>query len=93
MIKRNIRACFSWFVFLLYVISALVQVHPWTSSQVTHVGYVQMPIRLEQTLGQHPGHSFREEPFTSSRADTGTEISVAGWSQNDPASHSSHREE
>nr|XP_034572567.1 uncharacterized protein LOC117837093 [Setaria viridis]XP_034572568.1 uncharacterized protein LOC117837093 [Setaria viridis]XP_034572569.1 uncharacterized protein LOC117837093 [Setaria viridis]XP_034572570.1 uncharacterized protein LOC117837093 [Setaria viridis]XP_034572571.1 uncharacterized protein LOC117837093 [Setaria viridis]XP_034572572.1 uncharacterized protein LOC117837093 [Setaria viridis]XP_034572573.1 uncharacterized protein LOC117837093 [Setaria viridis]TKV93829.1 hypothetical p len=34
-----------------------------------------------------------EEPFTSSRADTGTEIPVVGRLQNEPANPSSHREE
>ncbi|TKW06476.1 hypothetical protein SEVIR_7G243600v4 [Setaria viridis] len=69
------------------------EVHPCLSSQLTHVGNVQKPIHLEQTLGQCLRHSFRKEPFTSSRADTGTEIHVAGRSQNEPASPSSHREE
>ncbi|KAF8670291.1 hypothetical protein HU200_050832 [Digitaria exilis] len=38
-------------------------------------------------------NSFREEPFTSSGADTGTENPVEGRLQNKPANPSSHRKE
>ncbi|CAN6269211.1 unnamed protein product [Urochloa humidicola] len=69
------------------------EVWPWLSSQLTHVGQVQKPIHSEQTLGHHRRHSFREEPFTSSRVDTGTEIPVVGRVQNEPANHLSHRQE
>ncbi|OEL36510.1 hypothetical protein BAE44_0002474 [Dichanthelium oligosanthes] len=69
------------------------QVRPRPSSQSTHVGHVQKHSHLEQTHGHRQGYSFREEPFTSSRADTGTEIPVVGRLQNEPANPSSHREE
>ncbi|CAD6262361.1 unnamed protein product [Miscanthus lutarioriparius] len=69
------------------------EVCPGPSSQLTHARYIQRPIHLEQTHGQHPRHSFREEPFTSSRADTGTEIPVVGRLQNEPADPLSQRQE
>jgi hypothetical protein len=69
------------------------QVCPGPSSQLTHARYIQRPIHLEKTHGQHPRHSFREEPFTSSGADTGTEIPVVGRLQNEPAVPLSQREE
>lgn len=69
------------------------EVCPGPSSQLTHARYIQRPIHLEQTHGQHPRHSFREEPFTSSGADTGTEIPVVGRLQNEPADPLSQREE
>ncbi|XP_062184435.1 uncharacterized protein LOC133888273 isoform X3 [Phragmites australis] len=69
------------------------QVRTGLSSQSTHAEPVQKPIHSEQTHGQRPGHSFREEPFSSFRADTGPKIPVAGRLQNEPANPSSRREE
>lgn len=69
------------------------QVCPRPSSQLTHAGYIQKPIHLEQTHGQHLRHSFREESFTSSKADIGAEIPVVGRLQNEPDDPLSQREE
>ncbi|WVZ87049.1 hypothetical protein U9M48_033747 [Paspalum notatum var. saurae] len=72
------------------VISVTEQVCPGPSSQLTHAGPFQKVIQPEQTHGQLLRHSIREDPFTSSRAETGTGIPLMGRLENEPANPLSH---
>ncbi|KAL6843883.1 hypothetical protein ACP4OV_026454 [Aristida adscensionis] len=63
------------------------------SGQSTRAGQVQNSTHSEKTYGQCPGHSFREDSFSSFRAGTGMDILGGGRLRNESANPSSHREE
>ncbi|KAM0903571.1 hypothetical protein ACQ4PT_018573 [Festuca glaucescens] len=61
-------------------------------NQSARAGIVEKPIRSEQSHGQHPKQYFREESFSSFRADSRTQANAVGRLQNESLNPLVHRE-